>query len=72
MDCCPPFGASRAYETLFSSPGIHHDDRAHMITFEIFAEVFYILGFDPTLYREDDEEHINLPRQGNVRLQAHF
>jgi len=32
MDCYSPFGATRAYETLFSSTGIHHDDHAHMIT----------------------------------------
>jgi hypothetical protein len=32
MDCSSPFGATRAYETLFSSIGIHHDDRAHLIT----------------------------------------
>jgi len=28
MDCSSPFGATRAYETLFSGTGIHHDDRA--------------------------------------------
>ena len=27
MVCTSPFGASRAYETLFSSTGIHHDER---------------------------------------------
>ena len=25
MDCSIPFGATRAYETLFLSTGIHHD-----------------------------------------------
>ena len=30
MDCSSLFGATRAYETLFSSAGVHHDDRAHM------------------------------------------
>jgi hypothetical protein len=39
MDCSSPFGATRAYET-FSSTGIHHDDRAHMITLEIFTKGF--------------------------------
>ena len=29
MDCSSPFGAIRAYETLFSSTGIYHDYRAH-------------------------------------------
>ena len=44
MDCSSPFGATRAYETLFSSTGIHHDYRALMITLEIFTEVstYYI------------------------------
>ena len=69
MDCSTPFGATRAYET-FSSTGIHHDDRAHMITLEMFTQGFYVLGFDLTPDMEADEEHINLPRQGNVRIGA--
>jgi hypothetical protein len=40
MDCFSPFGATRAYETLFSSTGIHHDDRAHLITLEMFTKGF--------------------------------
>jgi hypothetical protein len=69
-DCSSPFGATRAYETLFSSTGIHHDHRAHMRTLEMFTKGFYILGFDLTPGREADEEHISLPRQGNVRIKA--
>jgi hypothetical protein len=42
MNCSSPFGATRAYETLFSSTGIHHDDRAHMITLQMFTMGFYI------------------------------
>ena len=72
MDCSSPFGATRAYETLFSSTGIHHDDRGHMITLEMFTKGFFILGFDLTPDREADEEHISLPRQGNVRIEARF
>jgi len=72
MNCSSPFGATRAYETLFSSTGIHHDDRAHMITLEMFTKVFYILGFDLTPDTGADEEHINLPRQGNVRIETWF
>jgi len=71
MDCSSPFGATRAYETLFSSTGIHHDDRAH-ITLEMLTESFYILGFVLTPDREAYEEHISLPRQGNVRIEALF
>jgi hypothetical protein len=37
MDCSSPFGATRAYEKLFSSTRIHHDDRAHMINLDIFT-----------------------------------
>jgi len=48
MDCSSPFGATRAYDTSHSSSGIHHDDRAHMITLEMFTKGFYILGFDRT------------------------
>jgi len=43
-----------------------------MITLEIFTKGFYILGFDFTSDREADEEHISLPRQGNVRIEALF
>jgi hypothetical protein len=71
-DCSSPFGATRAYETLFSSTGIHHDDRAHMITREMFTKDYYILGFDLTPDREADEEHISLPRQGIVCFEALF
>jgi hypothetical protein len=72
MDCSTPVGATRAYETLFSSTGIHHDNRAHMITLEMFTKGFYVLGFDLTPDKEADEEHIILPRQGNVRIEARF
>ena len=48
MDCSSPFGANRAFEKLFSSTGKHHDDRAHMITLEMFTKGFYILGSDLT------------------------
>jgi len=72
VDCSSTFGATRAYEKLFSSAGIHHDDRAHMITLEFSTKCFYVLGFDLTPYREADEEHISLPRQGNVRIEARF
>jgi hypothetical protein len=56
MDCSSPFGATRANETLFSSKVIHHDDRAHMITLEMFTKCFFVLGFDLTLDRQADEE----------------
>ena len=71
MDNSSPFGATRAYET-FSSTGIYHNDCAHIITLEMFTKSFCILGFDLTPDREADEEHISLPRQGNVRIEALF
>jgi hypothetical protein len=43
-----------------------------MITLENFRKGFYILCFHLTLDREADEEHISLPRQGNVRIEARF
>jgi hypothetical protein len=42
MDCSSPFGVARTFETLFSSTELHHDDRANMITLEMFTKVFYI------------------------------
>ena len=68
--CSSTFGATRAYEILFSSIGIYHFDRAHKITLEMFTKGFYVLGFDLTPDREADEEHISLPRQGYVRPEA--
>jgi hypothetical protein len=70
MDCSSSFGATRVYETLFSSTGIHHDDRAHMITLGMYTKGFCVLGFDLTPDRETDEEHISPPRQGNVRIET--
>jgi len=72
MDCSSTFRATRAYETRFSSTGIHHDDRAHMITLEMFTKGFYTLGFDLTADREAVEEHISLPRQENARIVQRF
>jgi len=72
MYCSSPFGATRTYETLFSSTDIHYDDRAHMITLEMFTKGFYILAFDLTPDREADEEHISLPRRVNERIEALF
>jgi len=39
-----------------------------MITLEMFTKGFYILWFDLT----EAEEHISLPCQGNVRIEALF
>jgi hypothetical protein len=43
-----------------------------MITLDILTKGFYILGFGLTPDREADEDHIILPRQGNVRIAALF
>ena len=69
-NCFSTFSATSAYEKLFSSTGIHHDDRAYMITFEMFTKGYYILSFDLTPDGKSDEEHISLPRQGKVRIEA--
>jgi len=61
MDLSSAFGATRAYETLFSSTGIHHDDRAHMITLTMFTKGFYILGFDLTPERERGRRRLYMP-----------
>ena len=52
IDYSSTFGATRAYETLFLSTGIHHDVRAHMIILDMFTNGFYVLGFDLTPNRE--------------------
>jgi hypothetical protein len=43
-----------------------------MFTLDMFTKGYYVLGFDLTPDREADEEHISLPRQGNVRIEALF
>ena len=43
-----------------------------MIALDMFTRGFYVLRFDLTPDRETDEEHISLPRQGNVRIEARF
>ena len=43
-----------------------------MISLEMFTKGFYVFGFDLTPDREADKEHISLPRQGNVRIEARF
>jgi hypothetical protein len=72
MDCSLPFEDTRAYDTILLNTGIHHDYHAHMITLQMFTKGFYILGFDLTPDREADEEHIRLPCQGNVLIEALF
>ena len=54
------------------STGIHHDDRAHLITLDMFTKGFYILRFNLTHDREADEEHMSLPCQGTVRIETLF
>jgi hypothetical protein len=72
MDCSSTMRVTRAYDTLFSSTGIHYGDRGHMITPEMFTKGYFILGFDLTPDREADEDHMSLSRRGNVTLEARF
>ena len=51
---------------------LHHDDCALLITLVMFSKDFYVLGFNLTSVTESDEEHIRLPRQGNVRIESCF
>ncbi len=71
MDWSSPYGVIRTYVT-FCSTTIHHDYRSHIITLEIFTRGFYVLGFDLTPDREANEEHISMPHQGIVRIEARF
>jgi hypothetical protein len=52
--------------------GTRHRDRAHTVTLEMSTKCFYLSGFDLTPDWEADEEHISLPCQGNVRIEARF
>jgi hypothetical protein len=66
------YGLWKYQNLLFSSAVIHHDDHAHTITLEMFTKCLYVLGFDLTPDREADEEHVSLPSQRNVRIEAPF
>ena len=66
MGYSSPFGATRAYEILFSSTGIHHDGNAHMINLDISTNGFHVLGFDLIRVRQRTKT-FEPPRQGNMR-----
>jgi len=51
IDCSSTFLATSAYVTLFSSTGIHHDDRAHMIKLEMFKKVFLHIRIWPDIWK---------------------
>ena len=72
IDCSSIFCTTRAYETLFSSTGFHHEDLDNMDKLEMFTKRFYVLGFYLTLESEAHEEHICLSFQGNVSTEAYF
>jgi len=72
IECSLTFSATRDYEILFSSTVTQHDNRAQRITLGKFSKFFYVSGFDLTPDREVDEEHICLPRQGIILIEARF
>jgi len=50
----------------------HHDDRAHMITIEMFTKVFYILGCDLTPFREAGKHHVSIRCSQKLCIVARF
>jgi len=71
MDCASTFWATRAYETWFSTTGIHHDYRAHTNALELNTKIFYIRDFGLTPDRGRRRAY-KPPRQGNLSIEARF
>jgi len=64
------FYNSRAYLTLFSGTGIHHSDRGHQITKEMFTKGCTILAFDLSADGSTTDSCQNLLNQGTVKIEA--
>lgn len=60
------------YQTLFSGLGIHHQDRGHLITKDMFFHGYCLLAFDLTSDGSATESHSSVTRYGPVRVEVRF
>lgn len=63
---------TRAYHTLFTGTGIHHKDRGHQITKDLFQKGYFLLAFDLTPSGLGHANCVELNNQGNIRIEARF
>lgn len=63
---------TRAYHTLFSGTGIHHKDRGHQITKDLFKSGYFLLAFDLTPSGLAHDNCTELNNQGSIRIEARF
>ena len=63
---------TRAYETLFTGTNIHHNDRGHMITPQMFANGYFMLTYLLSPDLTDDLLHKNPVDRGEVRIELRF
>jgi len=61
---------SRAYLTLFSGTGIHHSDKGHQISKELFSKGYTILAFDLSPDGSGTDTCQSLLNQGVVKIEA--
>ncbi|XP_055377145.1 uncharacterized protein F54H12.2-like [Condylostylus longicornis] len=64
------FCNSRAYLTLFSGTGIHHSDKGHQISKELFTKGYTILAFDLSPDGLGTDTCQALLNQGVVKIEA--
>lgn len=60
------------YNLLFFESHIKHGRDANIITAEKFKQGYHLLVFDLTPDSKGTQNHISIPRQGNVRLESRF
>lgn len=63
---------SRGYNTLFKGTGIHHFDRGHMISKELYDSSYFMLAFDLTPDHSHNSDCINPLQQGTLRIEGTF
>lgn len=64
--------STRGYQTLFKGTGIHHFDKGHQITKELFDNGYFLLAFDLTPDHSNNSHCGNLINQGSIRIEGRF
>ena len=64
--------STRGYQTLFKGTGIHHFDKGHQITKELFDSGYFLLAFDLTPDHNNNSNCGNLINQGTIRIEGRF
>jgi hypothetical protein len=62
----------QAYQNLFEGCGIFFKDAGNNISREMFSKGFAVFPFDLSEDLAGSEDHLSLPRQGNLRITLSF